>query len=102
MPWLLIFSEQLWNFFLSHRFVKVIVDHAHRPEAATGQALDEFDAVFAVLAPEQMSAVAVVWAVNSGMFAESIQQFVSTRHRAGECATHPDMMFSGRFPAKHG
>jgi hypothetical protein len=86
---------------VGHRFEKVIVDHANRPKTTTGQTFDEFDAVFPVLTFEQMRTMAILVPMDSGVFAEYVQQFVTTRHRARECPADADVMFSGRFPTKH-
>jgi hypothetical protein len=91
----------LWDFLLGHRFVKIIVDHTNRSKAATGKALHELDAVLTVFTLQEVSAVPIVLAVDSGVLAESVQQFVAAYHRAGEGPADSDVMLPSRFPPDH-
>jgi hypothetical protein len=91
----------LWDFLLGHRFVKIIVDHANRSKSATGKALHELDAVLTVCTLQEVSAVSMVLPVDSGVFAESVQQFVTACHGTGEGAADSDVMLPSRFSPNH-
>jgi hypothetical protein len=84
----------LWNFLLSDRFEKVVVNHANRSETAARKALNKFDAVLSVCAFQEVIIVSAMFADDVCMFTKCIEQLVPARHGTGKGSADPDVMLA--------
>ncbi len=83
--------------------MQLFANHADRRGVAAGQALNKFDAVSSVGTDRDrvMRFFTTPRALNSQTRRHVFHQFQSTSHGATECATDPDMRFSGSLLAEH-
>src|SRR3954464_5221393 len=101
--WRLPIADEVGGCFWIYLLVQLFPNHADWCSVAAGQTLNKFNAVISVRTDRDriMHFFTIARALDSKTRAHVFHQFQSASHGATECATDPNMRFSGRMLPKH-
>src|SRR3954454_23859662 len=101
--WPVAIAEEVGGCFWIYLLVQFFPNHADWCGVAAGQTLNKFNAVISVRADRYriMHFFTITRALDSKTRAHVFHQFQSASHGATECATDPNMRFSGRMLTTH-